>query len=227
MTILIKNTKDKSNTFVNIIVYGDSGTGKTSLARDLDHDSTLIVSLEDGLLSLDGCDIDYTNAKTISQIMEIVNSPDIKKYKTIMIDSITELSQNTFLELKTKYEAIEKAENKKPGTMAMKLWGDFTEGFSRLFKELRRLEKNVVAVALPTEKEDATGAIFKKPDVYGKSSDRIIAWFDECFYMYVDKDGARKFLTETARNTMAKDRSGKFDKIIDANIGSVIETILK
>lgn len=226
MSLLIKNTKDKSNTFVNIIVYGNSGTGKTSLVKTLPEEDTLVVSLEDGLLSLDGHSYDYINAKTISQIMEIVNSPEIEKYKTVVIDSITELSQNVFLELSKKYTEIEKRENKKPGSMAMKLWGDFSSQFSVLFKELRRLEKNIVAIALPTEKENAAGLMEKKPDVYGKSSDRIIAWFDECFYMYVDGEGKRLLLTETAKNTMAKDRSGKLAKTINADIGEVLSTIL-
>lgn len=217
MSLIIKNTKDKSNTFVNVIVYGDSGTGKTSLVKTLPEKDTLIVSLEDGLLSVSDKSFDYVNAKTVSQIREIVNSDEIKKYKTIVIDSITELSQNTFLDLKKKYPEAK---------MAMKLWGDFSEQFSLLFKELRRLEKNVLAIALPREKEDETGQLIKKPDVYGKSSDRIIAWFDECFYMFIDKDGNRKFLTETAKNTMAKDRSGKFEKVIDSNIDVVFKTIL-
>lgn len=217
MSIIIKNTKDKSNTFVNVIVYGDSGTGKTSLVKTLSEETTLIVSLEDGLLSVSDKSFDYVNAKTVSQIREIVNSDELKKYKTIVIDSITELSQNTFLDLKNKYPEPK---------MAMRLWGDFSEQFSLLFKELRRLEKNVLAIALPREKEDEAGQLIKKPDVYGKSSDRIIAWFDECFYMFIDKEGNRKFLTETAKNTMAKDRSGKFEKVVDANIGEVFKTIL-
>lgn len=226
MALTIRNTSDKSNSFVNIIVYGNSGTGKTSLVKTLPEDSTLVVSLEDGLLSLDGHSYDYVNAKTITELMEIINSPEIEKYKTVVIDSITELSQNVFLELNKKYAKIEKDENKKPGSMAMKLWGDFSSQFSVLFKELRRLEKNILAIALPAEKENAAGIMEKKPDVYGRSSDRIIAWFDECFYMFVDNDGKRMFLTETAKNTMAKDRSGKLGKTIEANVGAILETIL-
>lgn len=217
MSLLIKNTSDKENTFVNVIVYGDSGVGKTSLVRSLPESDTLVVSLEDGLLSLKGTSYDYVNAKTVSQILEIVESDAINKYKTVVIDSITELSQNTYLDLKKKYNDPK---------MAMKLWGDFSEQFSVLFKTLRRLEKNILAIALPRDKEDEAGVLVKKPDVYGKSSDRIIAWFDECFYMYVDKEGNRKLLTETSKNVQAKDRSGKLDKTINADIGKVFGTIL-
>lgn len=226
MSILIKNTKDKSNTFVNIIVYGESGVGKTSLIKTLPEENTLVISLEDGLLSISDKSYDYVNVKTIKEIMDIITSNEISKYKNIVIDSITELSQNVFLALNNKYRDIEKKNSKNPGSMAMKLWGDFSESFSVLFKELRRLEKNVLAIALVTEKENNVGVSIKKPDVYGKSSDRIIAWFDECFYMFVDKEGNRKFLTETANNTMAKDRSTKLDKINDTDIGKIIETVL-
>lgn len=217
MSLLIKNTSETENTFVNVIVYGDSGVGKTSLVKSLPESDTLVVSLEDGLLSLKGHKYDYVNAKTVAQVLEIVQSDAINKYKTVVIDSITELSQNTYLDLKKKYSDPK---------MAMKLWGDFSEQFSVLFKTLRRLEKNILAIALPRDKEDEAGVLIKKPDVYGKSSDRIIAWFDECFYMYVDKEGNRKLLTETSKNVQAKDRSGKLDKTIDADIGKVFGTIL-
>lgn len=217
MALAINKTNDISKTFVNVIVFGDSGVGKTSLVKSLPSESTLVLSAEDGLLSLKDIDVDYVKVKSIKDVLNVINDEDAKKYKNIVIDSITELSQNHFSYLKNKYNDPK---------MAIKLWGDFLEDFSKMFKELRGLEKNVLALALVKETENETGLIVKKPDVYGKSSDRIIAWFDECFYMYVNKDGNRMLLTESVETVKCKDRSGLLDKTIEPHMGKIFSTIL-
>lgn len=226
MALKIENTSDRKNTFVNVIVYGDSGVGKTSLVKTLPRETTLVLSAEDGLLSIKDHAVDYVKVKSIGDVLEVINDADATKYKNIVVDSITELSQNHFTHLKNKYEQVEKRENKKAGSMGIRLWGDFLEDFSLMFKTLRGLEKNVLALALTKESENDTGKLVKKPDVYGKSSERIIAWFDECFYMHVDKSGERRLLTDAVDTVMAKDRSGMLDKVIPADIGKVFAKIL-
>jgi phage nucleotide-binding protein len=217
MGLLINNTQDQNKTFVNIIVYGDSGVGKTCLVKTLPSETTLVLSAEDGLLSIKDHAVDYVKVKSIGDVLEIIKDKATAKYKNIVIDSITELSQNHFTFLKNKYPDPK---------MAIKMWGDFLEDFSKMFKTLRGLEKNVLALALTKEKENDAGIMIKKPDVYGKSSDRIIAWFDECFYMYVDKEGSRKMLTEKQSTVMAKDRSGLLEKNINPDVSEVLNKIL-
>jgi phage nucleotide-binding protein len=217
MALKIENTKDKSKTFVNVIVYGSSGVGKTSLVKTLPAETTLVLSAEDGLLSVRDHGVDYVKIKSIGDVLEVINDEDCAKYKNIVVDSITELSQNHFSFLKNKYPDPK---------LALKLWGDFSEDFSKMFKTLRGLEKNVLALALVKETENESGKIIKKPDVYGKSSDRIIAWFDECFYMHINAQNERMLLTESVENVMAKDRSGLFDKLISPDMGEVFKKIL-
>lgn len=217
MALKINNTKDQDKTFINIIVYGRSGVGKTSLTKTLPKETTLVLSAEDGLLSIKDHEVDYVKVKSVKDVLEVINDPDAGKYKNIVVDSITELSQNHFTYLKNKYPDPK---------MAIKLWGDFLEDFSEMFKTLRGLEKNVLALALVKETETDAGIIVKKPDVYGKSADRIIAWFDECFYFYTNKQNERVLLTEEQETVMAKDRSGLLDKNIKPDIGKVLEIIL-
>lgn len=217
MALSINKTNNRNNTFVNIIVYGASGVGKTSLVKTLPSKDTLVLSAEDGLLSLRDIEVDYVKVKSIADVMSVIKDADCDKYKNIVVDSITELSQNHFSYLKDKYPDPK---------MALKLWGDFTQDFQLMFKTLRGLEKNVIALALPKETENEIGKIIKRPDVYGKSSDRIIAWFDECFYMFIDKENQRQFLTQSVETVMAKDRSGLFDKHIVPDLGKILSTIL-
>lgn len=218
MALNIQNTSQSDKTFVNIIVFGDSGVGKTSLVKTLPKESTLVLSAEDGLLSIKDHAVDYVKVKSIGDVLEVIKDKDAEKYKNIVVDSITELSQNHFTFLKGKYPDPK---------MAIKLWGDFLEDFSKMFKTLRGLEKNVLALALVSEKENETGKTIKRPDVYGKSSERIVAWFDESFYMHINKEGERKLLTQSVETVRAKDRSGLLDKVIEPDIGEVLKKILQ
>ena len=209
MSLEIKNTKTTNEKFINTIVYGDSGVGKTSLIRTLPVEATLVLSAENGLLSVADCGVDYVETKSISDIMTILKTLDVKKYRHVVIDSITELGQNHFVFLKKKYPDAKNA---------LQLWGDFGGDFQEMFKKLRDMKISVLAVALLKEKENATGQMEKMPDIYGKTAKKIQAWFDEVFYMHIDKDGNRMFLTEKTTLTDAKDRSTKLDKIEKADM---------
>tara|TARA_R110000787_G_scaffold5686_6_gene20534 strand:+ start:2104 stop:2787 length:684 start_codon:yes stop_codon:yes gene_type:complete len=225
MKLEIRNTRDDKSQPINVVVYGDSGVGKTSLVKQLPSEETLVISAEGGLLSIKDHDVDYVSVKSVEDVLSILNQVAASKYKHVFIDSITELSQNHFTFLKAKYDQVEIDEKKKPGSMGIKVWGDFLEDFSKMFKTLRDMRKNVVAISLLKEKENEIGMVVKSPDIYGKSSDRIMAWFDEVFFMHMSKDGNRKFLTEKGAVTAAKDRSGKLEKIEDADIAMIIKKI--
>lgn len=224
MALEIKNTKTDGVDFVNYIVYGQSGVGKTSLVKQFPSENVLVLSAEDGLLSVKDHSVDYVNVKSLSDVMEVLNKLVEERHKFIFIDSITELSQNHYLYLLKKYEAYAKSKGKGVDTYAMKIWGDFGNDFSEVFKELRRLEKTVIALALEKEKENEIGQKIFMPDIYGKTAERIIAWFDECFRMFI-KDGERVFLTEKTELSWAKDRSSKLEKICEANISEAHKKI--
>lgn len=229
MAFVLKNTRKHADDFINCIVYGESGVGKTSLLRDLPAKEILILSAEKGLLSLKKEEpehgYDYVEVKYISEIMEVLNDDEFcKKYKYFVIDSITELSQNEVVRISEVYSKLEKEAKKNQGAFALKMWGEFGSNFATLFKKLRDNNDSVIAIALLAEVESASGAIVRKPDIAGKTKDRILAWFDEVFYMGASKEG-RKFITNKNETTAAKDRSGKLDAVEVANIAKVFEKI--
>ncbi len=225
MTLKLQNTKTDKQTFINYIVYGESGVGKTSLVKQFPSESVLVISAEDGLLSVKDHSVDYVNVKSLADVKEVLANLVEERHKYIYIDSITELSQNHFLFLKKKYEDYAASRGKSVETYAMKIWGDFGNDFSEVFKELRRMQKTVIALALEKEKENEIGQKTYMPDIYGKTAERIIAWFDECFRMFV-KDGKRVFLTEKTELSWAKDRSTKLNQIESADINAIHNTII-
>jgi hypothetical protein len=121
---------------------------------------------------------------------------------------------------------IAQSKGKDVSAYGQPMWGEFGNDFSIVFKELRRLNKTVIAFALEKEKENAIGQMVYMPDIYGKTAERIIAWFDECFRMFI-VDGKRVFLTEKTEKSWAKDRSTKLDQIISPDLMAIHKTIVE
>jgi phage nucleotide-binding protein len=233
--MLITNTKEMSNHFLKIIIYGASGSGKTTLAKTI-GEPTLIISSEAGLLSLQGSDIDAIDIsiddhgkaipkeKRIARLGEVysfLQTDAAKKYKWVFIDSLSELSQNLMEQL-----YLEFPERKD----SLPMFGELSKRSRALIKGFRDLPNfNVVMTALDEVDKDEGGQRFTNIQMVGKISNQIPAMFDEVFYLHVQKeeDGNEKrvLVTSNSDKLRCKDRSGKLEKIEDANLGLIINKI--
>ena len=100
MKINIKSTKDIATDHgIKAVVYGFSGVGKTVLCSTAPK--PIILSAEDGLLSLHGKDIPFIEVKSIQ---DIGNAFDFLKnngdYETICLDSLSEIAETVLNEFK-------------------------------------------------------------------------------------------------------------------------------
>ena len=73
----IKTTKGASTTFLDILVYGQSGVGKTRAISTLPG-KVLILSAEEGTLSLSDFDIDMVEVKTYKDVIGALNAVEKK-----------------------------------------------------------------------------------------------------------------------------------------------------
>lgn len=217
----ITNTKAIAATSaLKMVVYGTSGIGKTSLAKTI-GEPTLLISAESGLLTLAGSDIDVIdisqddNGNVIPKEKRIVRLGEVyqfllsedakKKYRWIFIDSLTEISQNLVEALQAEYP------DRKDSLV---LYGENSKRLRSLVKSFRDLPHyNVVFTALSTIDKDEAGMRFTTIDLVGNFASKLPGFFDEVFFMSVDKDGKRFLVTETTDRAVAKDRSGKLDKL--------------
>lgn len=217
----------------SIIVYGESGVGKTSLARTVPKNA-LIINAENGLKSLKGSNIDvyditvdatgkkldrkYRFEKLI-HLLKLLNGEEFKqKYSWLVFDSLTEITQCLVEFLKQKHPEAKDA---------LKLWGEYNEHVQNFIKELRDFEPyNILILALESYDKDEVGRRFVGIDINGKVSTRIPALFDECFHMKSftnDKGEEKRFLiTSKYENNIAKDRSGKLEKFENPNISEIV-----
>lgn len=230
----IQNTKDVKSGPVKACVYGQSGAGKTTLAKSLPHEETLVISSEAGLLSLAETDIDYIDLsvndegkildsdaryKKLGEVYKYLQSEDAqKKYKNIFIDSMTEIAEFIVEGFRKKYEG------EKNGFL---LWGEYSQEMTRILKAFRDLPKyNVFMVFLEDADKDETGRRYYGPDIPGKSAKAfIVPSLDIVMRLVVADEGKRVLVSQPTTHSIAKDRSGKLGPTTEPDLSKVIHAV--
>ena len=219
----IIKTSDVKNHHIFALIVGASGAGKTTLASTLPHSETLILSLESGLLSIKDSDIDVVEINTFNDLVDVFKflSNGQNKYKHVFIDSLTELGEMLFAELKPNYD---KSKN-------FALYEDYSEKVVRFLKAMRDMTQYnfwMTCLDKMTEK-DFTQVITL--DLHQKSlSKKIPKLFDEVFYLTVvnkDDEIKRAIVTDNTLIDFAKDRSGKLNKYEAPNLGNIYNKIFE
>jgi hypothetical protein len=231
----IQTTSDfSSNHGVKILIFGQSGVGKTYAASTLQGFKPLLISAESGVLSLrnfkipmidiakddDGNPIDMKDR--IARLHKIFTFLKEGKhdFDTVYLDSLTEVNQCLMAYLKHKYP------DRKDSLL---MYGENAELMMKIVKEFRDLKYNVIITALASVEKDDIGRRFIAPDVIGKFSQALPQLFDEVFYLHakLEEEGkvVRKFQTFPTENIMAKDRSGTLEPFEEVNLSKIIKKI--
>lgn len=220
----IINTKDvTTGRFIGLIV-GRSGCGKTYQARYLDPESTLIISAESGLLCLKGTKIDVVEIKSMEEFREVyLMLANGTKYRTIFIDSLTEIAEVCLKDIKAKA-------SKDDIKNGFKIYGDYGDQLGALIKAFRDLSKySVIMTCLTADVKDGLD-IRKEYNFPGeKVKNNIKSWMDEVLHLEIKEvDGVKRryFITDDLISPLAKDRSGTLDQYEEADIGKVMKKVL-
>jgi hypothetical protein len=226
----INNTRDIHAKPTYACVYGCSGIGKTSLAKTLPADRTLIVDAESGLASLATTNIDNISLskddegkslpeearyQRLQEFMQLIQTPEMKaKYDYIFIDSLTEIGQNIQKHMASLHDGY-------------KLWGEYTAAMMSMIKFFRDMDHyTVVFVALEGRIEDDSGISSAYPDIGGKKAkEYLLPAFDLCMRMIVDSEKHRWLVTQSTPKTQAKDRSGKLAELEAPHLGNILNKI--
>lgn len=202
---MITSTKGLHHNRIKAVIYGSSGTGKTTLLGTLPESETMIISAEAGLLCLSDKEIDVWEIKSFDEMYNVFNflkTEPASKYTSVCIDSLTEISSMLV-------DSLQKKPEFKDPKMALKMWGEYSNKMTALIKAFRGIDKNVVFTALPESINDG-GMVIKKPYIKGSSvQTMLLSYFDEAFYLYSDSEGKRFLQTQPDNMAEAKDRSGK------------------
>lgn len=230
MEFNIKNTKDIAKDGVKVLLYANSGFGKTTQLGTLEG-KTLILSAESGLLVLKDKDIDVIDIASIQTLGEVyvaLASGELV-YDNVGIDSLTEIGEMIVSEL------LEDEYYSDPSN-AFVLWKEYSKRMMNICKKFRDLKGvNVVLTSL-SEPVDSNGTMKYLPQIPAKKvQTKLVSLFDEVYYGTMDKDGKRIVHTRSSNIFDAKSRANIADKIAlsetvdgedaEVSLGSIINSI--
>lgn len=208
----IVKPKDTIQDALKMVVYGNSGVGKTTFAATAPK--ALILSAEAGLLSIADKDVDVISINSWKDLQEAFEYLKNGKheYQTVVLDSLTELQKKhqDYLLQSSGHERL-----------SMQSWGDNIQAMRKTCRAFRDLPMNVILISLVSSEsgEDGSGG-GKSLALNGKSlPNEVMGFMDLVGYMVAaeSKDDGGEVKTKRAirfqptETIMAKDRSGKLN----------------
>lgn len=222
MAINIKSTAGLSANGVKLLVYGNSGAGKTSLIPTLP--SPIVLSAEGGLLSIQDANVPYIEIASMADLQEayqwLINSDEAKAFKSVALDSISEIGEVVLNH--------ERKQTKDP----RQAYGAMQEQITDIIRAFRDLPNCHVYFTAKCEKaQDETGRMLYAPSMPGnKTGQSLPYFFDEVLALRVEKDAdgvtQRALMCDSDGLWQAKDRSGKLDSWEAPDLGAIIEKIM-
>jgi len=207
MAINVKTTGSLAANGVKVLVYGQAGAGKTSLIKTLP--SPIVLSAEGGLLSIQDADLPFIEISDMGTLQEaykwLTESDDAKAYKSVALDSISEIA-----------EVVLNAE-KKATKDPRQAYGAMQEQMADIIRAFRDLPGRHVYMSAKLEKtQDEMGRVLYAPSMPGNKTGQALPYFfDEVLALRVEKDAdgntQRALMCDSDGLWLAKDRSGKLD----------------
>lgn len=221
MAVTVKTTGEFSSNGVKMLVYGNAGSGKTSLCRTLP--APIILSAEGGLLSIQDADLPYIEINSMDSLKEayewITSSAEAAQFQSVALDSISEIGE------------VVLNHEKKIAKDPRQAYGAMQEQLGDIIRAFRDLPNRHVYFTAKCEKAtDETGKILYSPAMPGnKTGQSLPYFFDQVMALRVERDSEgvtqRALMCDTDGLWQAKDRSGKLSAWEAPDLGAIIEKI--
>lgn len=210
--------------YTNLLVYGDSGIGKTVFGGS--DDEVLFVAPEDnGTLSAKrfgstAKKFKIAGWKDIVTAYEWLYSLDTIPFNWVVLDSLTEMQQMCMRHILD--EAVTMNPGRDPDTPQIQDWTPYYNKVERLIKAFNSLPVNVLYTALQQDEEDDDGNRVVLPMMQGKGTQyakKVASWMTSFGQMRVGRkkgevvDGEqlweeyRLIQWRATKTIMAKDRT--------------------
>lgn len=221
----------------NMLVYGDSGTGKTYLAGTAyavpEMQRMLFIDIEGGSLTLrkDFPNIETVRIESWKQMQELYDALRAggHGFNTVALDSLTEIQKFNMDQIMLKL--IEGNDERDMDVPSLREWGKNLEQIRRFVRAFRDLPLNVIFTALRRIDKDRLNRPINMPSLSGKMAGEVAAFLDIVLYYSIkevdDPDGPGKkqlrvLQSAATESTTAKDRSGLLPPVM---VGPTMEQL--
>jgi hypothetical protein len=229
----IQNTKTTQQQRVKVLIYGETGSGKTSLAATLGKD-TLVISGESGLLSIKDAELEFVDisrddkGEVITEVngrltvlrdvfTQLHDNEELKKkYKNVFVDGITEIGELMVESISAQFPDRKDS---------FPMWGEYSKRMRSVIKNFRDLPYNVFMTAVAEPDVDESKPRYMGFQVAGSIGRKMPQYFDEVFYLYVDGEGKRSLVTKKTDALVCKDRSNKLAPTEEPDLSLIMAKI--
>jgi len=217
MSILLKSTGDIHAKGLKVLVYGQAGSGKTTLTKTLPK--PVVLSAEDGLLSLKDDNIPFVEIKNIGDLHDAYSwLKDSDEFQSVVLDSISEIAE------------VVLAHEKKVNKDGRAAYGEMDVQLSEIIRAFRDLNMHVLMTAKLEKQQDEMGRMLYFPSLPGnKTAQKLPYFFDEVLALRIEKDEEgktqRALMCDSDGLWLAKDRSGKLEAWETPDLGEIIAKI--
>lgn len=226
--------------FLNMLIYGDSGVGKTVLAGSADAvpqmRPVLVVDIEGGTESLRRLypSVEQVRVKTWEEMQILYDELYLMKhpYQTVILDSLTEIQKFNMYGIMLKM--LKDDPTRDPDVAGMREWGKNLEQMRKFVRGFRDLPLHTIFTALKADdKNPRTGMITMKPSLNGKLANEVAAFLDVVGYYYTKQalengevKQIRALLCQKTEEQVAKDRTGNLPLVMqDPTMAKLFELI--
>jgi len=225
MSAVISRTSDAKHRRITVLIYGEHGIGKTSLAKTVNvssDDKLLYVAADPGQLALREREFVMMSPKEQkgSPMMAILEHAKATDYEWVVVDGIDALAKEVLRAEKGKTKDGRKA------------YGEMIDKMEYWLEEMRDLPgKNVLFITHMSSSTDDMGVTSHGPSMPSNSlKDTVPAMFDlvGCMRSMRTEKGIERliqFQPEAATGYVCKDRSGSLGSIEKPDITEILAKI--
>jgi len=236
--MLIQSTNNLKSGPLKVLIYGESGVGKTAQAASLLKAGfkPIVVSAEAGLKTLEGYDIAFVDitksddgvmlarggarVQRIRELATYLMTPEARaKYDTIFFDTLTEVASAIVDQQIDEKKAVK-------GDLRQ-AWGEYAQLLLRLVYMFRDMPHyNVVFLCQEElDKDELTSRRFYAPHVPGNAAKLPLkASLDIIYRLYMEND-KRYFRTALSDTMLAKHRGSALSAVEPADLGAIMRKL--
>jgi hypothetical protein len=218
------STVQENIAYLNLLIYGDSGAGKTLLAGSAwevpEMRPVLVIDIEGGTLTL-------REKFPEVEVVRVASWTDMQKvydelfkgteYKTVVLDSLSEIQKFSMGQI---MKSVKREDpNRDEEVPGIREWGKNLWQVRSVVRGFRDLPYHTIFTALASHERDPRNGLDKTAlGLQGQGKNEVPGFVDFVLYLYVkriDDQAKRMLLTKMTDKEVAKDRSDKLPQVVE------------